>query len=194
MKWNSPGIGMAKSARSYRDTASFGKRQEYVAIGKLLRLRFDVYMTLVDDQGIDCVIRREVVKNKPDYLDIQIKARSGDSLPTNAGRFVPMFIPNPRPNLFFIFYSEQADTYWVFPSLDLVREANRRKSGASVGRYSIVLTNYSKAQNRVIPRPRFRPWEGRFDLLEGRLRMKARSARGLTASEKPRKRLRQSAM
>ena len=56
----------------YRDTASFGKRQEYVVVAELLKRGFDVYMTLVDDQGIDCIVR--LAKNN--YLDIQIKARS----------------------------------------------------------------------------------------------------------------------
>ena len=56
----------------YRDTASFGKRQEYSVVAELLKRGFDVYMTLVDDQGIDCIIRL----NSGRYLDIQIKARS----------------------------------------------------------------------------------------------------------------------
>jgi len=42
---------------AYRDSASFGKRQEFVAIAELLRRGFDVYLTLVDDQQIDCVVR-----------------------------------------------------------------------------------------------------------------------------------------
>ncbi|WP_157210500.1 hypothetical protein [Turneriella parva] len=42
---------------NYRDTASYGKRQEYMAVAELLRRGFDVYMTLVDDQGIDCIVR-----------------------------------------------------------------------------------------------------------------------------------------
>jgi hypothetical protein len=41
---------------SYRDTASFGKRQEFIVIAELLRRGFDVYLTLVDDQGISSVI------------------------------------------------------------------------------------------------------------------------------------------
>ena len=57
---------------NYRDTASFGKRQEFVVIAELLKHGFDVYLTLVDDQGIDCVVRL----NETKYLDIQIKARS----------------------------------------------------------------------------------------------------------------------
>ena len=35
---------------SFRSSASFGKRQEFVAIAELLRRGFDVYLTLVDDQ------------------------------------------------------------------------------------------------------------------------------------------------
>lgn len=56
----------------YRDTASFGRRQEYSVIAELLKRNFDVYMTLVDDQGIDCVIRLDDKR----YVDVQIKARS----------------------------------------------------------------------------------------------------------------------
>lgn len=59
----------------YRDAASFGKRQEFVAIAELLRRGFDVYLTLVDDMQIDCVIRQDV-KGEPVYLDVQTKARS----------------------------------------------------------------------------------------------------------------------
>ncbi|MEW6048569.1 MAG: hypothetical protein AB1609_19200 [Bacillota bacterium] len=35
--------------RTYRRTASFGKRQEFVVIGELLRHGFDVSQTLGDD-------------------------------------------------------------------------------------------------------------------------------------------------
>ncbi|HGJ64876.1 TPA: hypothetical protein ENS27_05730 [bacterium] len=59
---------------SYRDTASFGKRQEYSVVAELLKRGFDVYMTLVYDQGIDCIIRLDNMR----YLDVQIKARSKD--------------------------------------------------------------------------------------------------------------------
>lgn len=55
-------------AMPYRDRASFGKRQEYLVVAELLRRGFDVYMTLVDDQSIDCVLRLDDKR----YLDIQI--------------------------------------------------------------------------------------------------------------------------
>jgi len=44
---------------NHRSTASFGKRQEYIAVAELLRRNYDVYMTLVDDQQIDCIVRQE---------------------------------------------------------------------------------------------------------------------------------------
>ena len=60
------------STSSNISSASFGKRQEYRAIAELLGRGHDVYMTLVDDKQIDCVLRI----NENRYLDIQIKARS----------------------------------------------------------------------------------------------------------------------
>jgi len=44
-------------------------------IAELLRRGFDVYLTLVDDLQIDCVIRQEE-NVAPVYMDVQIKARS----------------------------------------------------------------------------------------------------------------------
>ncbi len=148
---------------AYRDAASFGKRQEYIAIAELLRHHFDIYMTLVDDQQIDCVIRQEK-EGKLRYLDIQIKARSNECNPENAGRFAAMEIRNPRKDFYFIFYSEQADTYWVIPSLELIVEANQNKEGINKGKYSISFCNVTA--KGVSPRPRFNKYENAFHILE----------------------------
>lgn len=59
---------------NFRSSASFGKRQEFTAIAELLRRGLDVYMTLVDDLQIDCIIRQDDGERLR-YLDIQIKAR-----------------------------------------------------------------------------------------------------------------------
>jgi hypothetical protein len=72
--------------RSFRSSASFGKRQEYIAVAELLKRRFDVYMTLVDDQQIDCVVR--LPGSPPSYVDLQIKARSKNA--QNASTFAAM--------------------------------------------------------------------------------------------------------
>src|SRR5450830_1022367 len=108
------------SNKSYRSSASFGKREEFIAVGELLRRGYDVYMTLVDDQQIDCIIRQEK-DDQLRYLDIQIKARSNYA--KNPAIFAAMEIRKPREGFFFIFYSEQANTYWIVSSLELVKEA-----------------------------------------------------------------------
>lgn len=149
---------------SFRSAASFGKRQEFIAITELLRLGFDVYLTLVDDQQIDCVVRMEE-GNKLIYLDIQIKARSKDCNPRNAGTFAALEVRKPRPNFFFIFYSEQAGCYWVMPSRDLIKEVNQAKSGKSIGRSRLVFTNQSSKTGLVKPRPRFEKYRNNFELL-----------------------------
>jgi len=117
---------------SYRDSASFGKRQEYVVVAELLKRGFDVYMTLVDDQGIDCIIRKDEHK----YIDVQIKARSKTAKQWNF--FAAMTI-EPRDNYYFIFYLETNNTVWVMPSKDVVKYAITNKQGKNKGKHSLTL-------------------------------------------------------
>lgn len=146
---------------SFRSSASFGKRQEYIAIAELLRQGRDVYMPLVDDQQIDCVIRQDK-SGKARYLDIQIKARSQDA--KNPGTFAVLDIPHAREDYYYLFYSEAVNTYWVVPSLELIREANRNKSGKNAGKYSIRFCNKSPKGPRT--RPRFDKYKNAFKLLD----------------------------
>lgn len=44
---------------SFRHSAGFGKRMEYNLVGKMLMEGLDVYLPLVDDHGVDCIIKRE---------------------------------------------------------------------------------------------------------------------------------------
>jgi len=147
----------------YRDLASFGKRQEFIAIAELLKRGFDVYIPLIDDQQIDCVIRK-MVNGKPVYIDVQIKARSKDCKPHNAARFSAMTI-KPRDNYFFIFYSERLDTYWIIPSKELVKIASQNKKGKNKGKYQINLAGYSKTK-KFYSFQKFKKYEGNFKLLE----------------------------
>ena len=43
---------------SFRHSAGFGKRMEYKIVGDMLMEGLDCYMPLVDDHGVDCVIKR----------------------------------------------------------------------------------------------------------------------------------------
>lgn len=144
----------------YRDSASFGRRQEYVAFAELLKRGYDVYATLVDDQQIDCVVRLD--QEPPVYIDVQIKARSNTA--KNAGTFAALTIKNPRANFFYIFYSEPANCYWIIPSLDIAEKANRSKGGKNQGKYAIVLAN-QRVDGSWHPRPKWKEYENNFDLL-----------------------------
>ncbi len=126
----------------FRSSASFGKRQEYSAIAELLRRGHDVYQTLIDDQGIDCIIRK-VVDGTPTYIDLQIKARSKECKPFDAARFAAFAIKDPRANFLFLFYAEWLNTNWVMPSLDLAKSAHRNKTGKNIGKYEILLSGMS---------------------------------------------------
>ena len=125
---------------SYRDKASFGKRQEYSVIAELLKRGFDVYMTLVDDQGIDCIVRLDERR----YLDIQIKARSKDAQEGN--RFAAMSF-EPRSNFYFIFYTETNNTYWTIPSIELESLCSKNKKGKNVGKMTFSLPQIKQGEN-----------------------------------------------
>ena len=144
---------------SHRSTASFGKRQEYIAVAELLKLGLDVYMTLVDDQQIDCIIRFD--NDPPTYIDVQIKARARNA--KNPGTFSALTINKPRHGFFYIFYSELVNTYWVVPSLDIAtgKLGRRNKTGANAGAYSIVFVNRQSGKVR----PSLDRYKNRFDLL-----------------------------
>ena len=113
---------------NFKNNASYGKQQEFKAIAKLIELGYDVYTPLIDHMGIDCMIR---FGNK-EYIEIQIKARSIDRCELkNRGYFPLLSIVDKMDNYFFIFYSEQIDTYWVIPSSDIIRMADEDRTNVS---------------------------------------------------------------
>ena len=83
----------------FRHSASFGKRQEFGAIAELLRRGYDVYVALVDDQGIDCVVRQ----GPREFYDVQIKARSKESKAGLTAHFPLIDCADPRENFCFLF-------------------------------------------------------------------------------------------
>ena len=70
-------------AKTFRNSAAFGKRIEFYVIGLMLKEGLDVYLPLVDDDAIDAVVK------KPDgtFVEVQIKARSADVLFGDAALF-----------------------------------------------------------------------------------------------------------
>ncbi|EPD6977559.1 MULTISPECIES: hypothetical protein [Vibrio] len=124
---------------SFRHSAGFGKRMEYWITGLMLKEGIDVYMPLIDDNGIDAVIR------KPDgtFIEIQIKARSKEVTMGDAALFAAI-THDLRDNYYFVFYSERLEQFWIMSSEDFIKESNQNKTGKNVGKRSIWLNGKRK--------------------------------------------------
>lgn len=119
-------------AISFRHSAGFGKRMEYYIIGLMLKEGIDCYVPLVDDDGIDVIIR----KQDGSFIEVQIKARSKDVTEGDAALFAAM-THEYRPNYFFIFYSERLETMWIMSSEEFLKECVTNKTGKNAGKRSI---------------------------------------------------------
>ena len=123
----------------YRDTASFGKRMEHYLIGQMLKEGLDCYIPMVDDDGIDVIIR----KSANEYIEVQIKARSRDVKLGNAALFAAL-THEVRNNYFFVFYSERLDAMLIMSSAEFIQECVTNKTGKNAGKRSIWFNGYRK--------------------------------------------------
>ena len=119
---------------THRSRVSFGKRAEFKVIAKLLENKFDVYIPLVDDHGVDAIIKTE----KGEFREIQIKARSREVKLGNSAIFAALEY-SVRKDYYFIFYSEILDTYWLFESKQLFDLTYENKGGKNAGKHTIKL-------------------------------------------------------
>lgn len=93
---------------AFRHSAGFGKRMEYYLIGKMLMEGLDCYVPLVDDHGVDCVIK----KNDGTFIEVQIKARSNTVAEGDAALFAAI-THEFRPNFYFVFFFRTTRQYHV---------------------------------------------------------------------------------
>ena len=120
--------------RSFRHAAGFGKRMEYYLIGQMLMEGLDVYIPLVDDHGVDCVIKKE----DGTFIEVQIKARSNEVTDGDAALFACLqHGPKPIKDFFFVFYSERLESMWIMSSEEFLKECVTNKTGKNKGRHSI---------------------------------------------------------
>lgn len=136
-----------KSTHSFFELASFGKRMEFSLIADMLKEGLDIYRPMVDDKGIDCILRR------PDdtFAEIQIKARSAAIGTENAGRFAGILC-EPRRNYWFVSHSAkigECGTMWIMNSLELVTLASRNVSGKNAGKYTMNFDYVKKGKDGV---------------------------------------------
>ena len=92
----------------------------------------DCYTPLVDDHGVDCVIK----KNDGTFIEIQIKARSKDVADGDAALFAAIDHSLTK-NIYFVFYSERLDMMWIMSSREFLEECVTNKNGKNAGRHSI---------------------------------------------------------
>ncbi len=126
---------------AFRHSAGFGKRIEYWVAGLMLKEGIDVYMPLIDDNGIDAVIRRP----NGTFVEVQIKARSKDVKMGDAALFAGL-THEERDNYYFVFYSERMDAFWIMTSKEFIRESNQNKTGKNVGKRSLCFNGKRKNQ------------------------------------------------
>lgn len=118
---------------AFRHSAGFGKRMEYYLIGKMLMEGLDCYVPLVDDHGVDCVIK----KSDGSFIEVQIKARSSSVTDGDAALFSAI-THEFRPNFYFVFFSERLDnTMWILSSEEFLKECVTNKTGKNAGKRSI---------------------------------------------------------
>ena len=118
---------------AFRHSAGFGKRMEYYLIGTMLMEGLDCYVPLVDDHGVDCVIK----KSDGTFIEVQIKARSSSVTDGDAALFSAI-THEFRPNFYFVFFSERLDnTMWILSSEEFLKECVTNKTGKNAGKRSI---------------------------------------------------------
>ena len=131
------------TSKTFRHSASFGKRIEYWVIGLMLKEGIDVYVPLVDDHAIDAIVKR---KDGTIAL-VQIKARSSTVKDGGAALFAAIPHEHVRQEYWFVFYSERLDQTWIMTSEEFDREAVKNKTGKNVGLRSIWFNG--KRKNKI---------------------------------------------
>lgn len=122
---------------SFRHSAGFGKRMEYRIIGKMLMEGLDGYVPLVDDHGVDCVVK----KGDGTFVEVRIKARSKE-VKMGDGAMFASISHEPRPNYYFVFVSERLDKMWIMSSEEFLSEIRPIPSGRNAGKRSIKFNGY----------------------------------------------------
>ena len=119
-------------AKAFRSLAGFGKRMEYKLVGDMLMEGLDCYLPLVDDHGVDCVIKR----SDGTFIEVQIKARSKTVAEGDAALFAAIN-HDYKPNFYFVFYSERLDLMWIMSSEEFLKECVTNKTGKNEGKRTI---------------------------------------------------------
>jgi hypothetical protein len=127
-------------SKPFRHSAGFGKRIEFTVLARMLKEGLDVYVPLVDDMGVDAVVRRG-----SGFIEVQVKARSEDAKPGTEGLFTVQK-HELRDNYWFVFFSEKMGKTWVMTSEEFIQHSQVTKTGKYEGlRYLNFMTKKRQA-------------------------------------------------
>lgn len=113
-----------------------GQSVEYKIASMLLAEDREIYLPVVDDHGVDILVRPKNPANV--YQELQIKSIS------KGGLFAAISCNNPRPNYWFVFHLLNVagigqSLTWLINSMDFVKIASQNKQGKNIGKYSLTL-------------------------------------------------------
>ena len=124
-----------------KNPQQFGRAVEYAVFSKLLMSGGELFLPVVDDDGIDVLVKRPGDKK---FVQVQIKATS---LTSNDPGLFAAISHSSRPDYWFIFYSEKHDKVWVLSSNEFLKEASVNHPGSkNAGKYTI---NFGKNGTRL---------------------------------------------
>jgi hypothetical protein len=150
----------------FRESAGFGKRIEFWIMGQMIKYGLDVYVPLVDDMGIDAVVR----KRSGLFVEVQIKARSRRVKVGTEAQF-SIRSHEVRKNYWFVFYSEFLHKMWIMTSKEFVARAAQTKTGQYEGLRYINFEGKRKNRASGLSELRFQEYEvpvGDFSRIEER--------------------------
>jgi hypothetical protein len=104
-------------------SSRFGKHVEHHIISLMLKEGLDVYLPIMDNNGVDMVVKRPDGK----FVEVQIKARS-------KGAKCPAFFPDirhdgPKSRFWFVFFIAEFDSIIVLSSREFLLYSNDTKRG-----------------------------------------------------------------
>lgn len=118
-------------------TLLLGKSTELLVTSMLLDCNREVYLPVVDDHGVDILVRTkdEEFAKQYAYQEVQVKSVS------KGGLFAAFKCNDPRPNYWFVFYVKDIDKMWLINSVDLVKISSRvtKPDAKNFGTYTLDL-------------------------------------------------------
>ena len=108
-----------------KNSQQFGRAVEYAVFSALIMGGGEIFPPAVDDDGVDVLVRRPKDHR---YVSVQVKAVSNSS--KDPGLFTAR-LRLPRPDYWFVFYSEPLNKMWVMTAEEFVARASKNSANSN---------------------------------------------------------------